>query len=153
MLSGLTQTSYNSDGLSRSRARRWRRPRPRCGCRTWHQFAPSDTDGIDAPAFAGTAVIAGHSPKEFSASGARKRRYVHSGRDETGRVSAPCLTTSNGTTAIVSDRAVVAACDEAPAGGKNVLKCIPTISADLQHTAIEADVGIWRRFKIEILAE
>jgi hypothetical protein len=33
------------------------------------------------------------------------------------------------------------------------LKCIPTISADLQHTAIEADVGIWRRFKIEILVE
>lgn len=46
------------------------------------------------------------------------------------RVTAPSLTTRNGTASIRADGAVIAPYDEAPAGRKNVLECISAISAD-----------------------
>ena len=78
---------------------------------------------------------------------------VDHGRDEALRVAAPCLTTSNRTTAIGADGAVIAAHDEAPASGKNILKRISTVSAQLPSTpAVKAEVRILaRRFKIEVL--
>jgi hypothetical protein len=64
------------------------------------------------------------------------------------------LTTSNGTTAISGDHAVVAAYDEAAARIKDILECISAIKADLQHAAIEAQIGIHVRcFKVEVLLE
>jgi hypothetical protein len=62
------------------------------------------------------------------------------------------LKTSNGTASIGADRAVVAAASERIS--RNVLKCIPTVDAELQHTAIKAYGRICgRRFEIEIVAE
>lgn len=117
-------------------------------------MTPTDTHCINTPTFARSAVIAGHPPPEFSARNYLKRRYVHDSRHETPRVSAPCLTTRNGTAAIGGDRAVVAACEERAADRKNILKRVSTIGADFQHAPIEADIWInIRGFKIEVVPE
>jgi hypothetical protein len=118
---------------------------------TWHQFAPSDIDGIDAPAFAGTAVIARHAPTQSGGCG--NQWQVDHGRDEALRIPAPCLTTSNRTAPVAGNRAVVAAHNEATAGRKNVSKRVSTVRADLQYAAVEADIGIGGGFKIKIVAE
>jgi len=126
-------------------------PRPRSRWLTRHQLAPSDTDGIDAPAFAGTAVIAHHAPTQPGGCG--NQWQVDHGRDEALRVAAPCLTTSNGTAAVLGNSAVVAAYNEAAAGRKNVSKRVSTVCADLQYAAVEADIGIGGGFKIKIVPE
>jgi hypothetical protein len=48
------------------------------------------------------------------------------------------LATSNGAASIRADYAVVPANDEVSTGGKNVLKCISTVSAKLQHATVKA---------------
>jgi len=64
------------------------------------------------------------------------------------------LATSNGAASIRADYAVVAANNEVPASGKNVLKCISAVSAKLQHATVKAEVRVHvRRFKIEVLPE
>jgi len=52
------------------------------------------------------------------------------------------LTASNRTAPIAADSAVVAASYEEAACCKDILKRISTVSADLQHTAVEAEVRI-----------
>ena len=70
------------------------------------------------------------------------------------RVAAPCLTTSNRTAPISANCAVVTAGHEAPASVKDILERVSTVSAELQHTAIEAEIRILaRRFKIEVVPE
>jgi hypothetical protein len=67
---------------------------------------------------------------------------IDHGSDETLRVAAPSLTTCNRTTPVGADRAIITSHSKAPAGGKNILKRISAVSAELQHAAVEAEVGI-----------
>jgi hypothetical protein len=63
------------------------------------------------------------------------------------------LTTSNWTTPVGADRAVIAAHQEGANRG-DILKRIPAVTAELQHAAVEAQIGIrFRCFKIEVLPE
>ena len=69
-------------------------------------------------------------------------------------VPAPSLTTSDRTAAICSDGAVISAHYKAAASGDNVLERVSTVSAQLQHSAIVADILIlFGRLKIEIVPE
>ena len=69
-------------------------------------------------------------------------------------VAAPCLTTGYGAATIGCNRAVVSAHREAATNGKDVLKCISTISAHLQHAAVEAEIRVQiGGFEIEIMPE
>jgi hypothetical protein len=55
---------------------------------------------------------------------------------------------------IGTDGPVIAAHEEAPASGKNILKRISPITAELQHAAVIPEVGILARcLKIEVLPE
>ena len=129
------------------RRSRWRRrwlTRNRC--------AQTDSNRVNAPAFAGAAVVAGHSPAESAAW--REQWQVDQRADKAPRIAAPRLTTCNRTAPIGTYCAVITAHDEAAAHGKNVLKCISTIKTHLQHTSIEPNVWIHvRRFEIEIVLE
>lgn len=117
--------------------------------RTSYVLAPGNVDRINAPAFAGAAVIAGHSPAQSMCG---MPRQVDDRCDKALRIAAPCLTTGNRTGPISSDSTIVAAHNKAAAGGENVLKCISTVSAELKHTTVEPDSGIdLRGFKIEIV--
>ena len=52
------------------------------------------------------------------------------------------------------NRAVVSAHHEAAASGKDVLECISTISAHLQHAAVEAEIRVQiGGFEIKIVPE
>jgi hypothetical protein len=74
--------------------------------------------------------------------------------DKTPRITAPRLTTCDRTTPVGADCAVITTDAEAAANGENVLKCISTIKAHLQHSSIEPNVWIHvRRFEIEIVLE
>ena len=70
------------------------------------------------------------------------RWQIHYGRDKAPRVAAPSATTSNRTASIGADRAVIAANNEASAGGKDVLKCIAAVNANLQHATVKAEVRV-----------
>ena len=62
--------------------------------------------------------------------------------------------TGDGTTSVGANCAIVTAHDEAAASGKNVLKCISAISAELQHAPVETYIGInIRGFEIEVVPE
>jgi hypothetical protein len=75
-------------------------------------------------------------------------------RDEARRIAAPSLTTCNRTAPVVTDRSVISASHEAATDGKHVLKCVSTVSADLQHAAVKSYIGIYVRcFKVEVLPE
>jgi hypothetical protein len=114
--------------------------------------APGDVNRVHAPALIGGRGIAGHPPTESTF--CLNRREVHDGRDEALGIAAPSRTTGNRTTAIGADCAVITAHQEATASGNNVLKGVSTVSAKLQYTAIEAQVGVRvRGFKIEVLPE
>jgi hypothetical protein len=64
------------------------------------------------------------------------------------------LTTSNRTAAIGANRAVVTAHEKSAARGKNILKCVSTVSAEFKHATVETEVRIRVRcFKIEIVPE
>jgi hypothetical protein len=69
------------------------------------------------------------------------------------RVAAPGPATSDWTAAITADCAVVTTGHEA-APDSNILERLSAINAEIQDTAIEAEVGILaRRFKIEVMSE
>ncbi len=87
------------------------------------------TNRVNAPAFAGASVIAGHSPAQPGVSGAE--RQVDDGGNEALRIATPRLTACNRTAPISGDSTVVAAHYEAAAYGKNVLKCVSTVRANL----------------------
>jgi hypothetical protein len=101
---------------------------------------------------AGAAVVAGHSPAEPAAWGENVQTNLCT--DKPPRITAPRLTTCDRTAPIGADCAVITTHDEGAANGKNVLKCISTIKAHLQHASIEPNVWIYvRRFEIEIVLE
>ena len=132
----------------------WSRRRPRQGsrCVTRSRFAPTDIDGVNAPAFAGTSVIASHTPAEPAACG--NEWQVDHGRNEALRIAAPRLTTCNRTAPIGADRAVVTANNEAAARDKNILKGISTIKTNLQDATVESQIGIHVRcFEIEVVSK
>ncbi len=119
---------------------------------TRNRHARSNINRVNAPAFAGAACVAGHPPAQPTLGG--KEGNVDHRRDESTRVAAPSLTTGNRTTPISANGAVVAPHHEAATSGKDVLKRISAVNADLQHSAIEAQVRILaRRFKIEVLSK
>src|SRR6267154_3712285 len=112
------------------RRSRWRRrwlTRNRC--------AQTDSNRVNAPAFAGAAVVAGHSPAKSAAWG--EEWQVDHCTDKTPRITAPRLTTCDRTTPVGADRAVITTDAEAAAKGENVWKCMSTIKTHLQHTSIE----------------
>ena len=108
---------------ARRRARVWGRRRARNRC------APNNIDGVNAPTLIGATRIAGHPPTEPEAWG--NDWQVDNGCDEALRGATPSLTTSNRTTPVRGYSAVVAASYETTASGKNILKRISTISAEL----------------------
>jgi hypothetical protein len=62
------------------------------------------------------------------------------------------LKPGNRAASIGCDRPIVSAHEEG--AGRNILKCISIVSAELQHAAVEAQIGIRIRcFKIEVLPE
>jgi hypothetical protein len=129
-----------------------RNARSRSRWLTRNRFAPTDIDGVNAPAFAGATVIAGHSPAEPADS--ETERQVDDCCGKALRIATPSLATCNRTAPISGGNTVVPAHDEAASNGKNVLKCISTASAHLQHASIEPNIWIHvRRFEIEILLE
>ena len=116
-------------------------------------LAPGLIDIVNAPTLIGARGIASHPPPQPTER--LNRWYVHHRRDKTFRVAAPSSTTCNRTTTISADGAVIAAYEKASAGGKNVLKRISTVSAELQHATVEAResgfcIGC---FKIEVVPE
>jgi hypothetical protein len=115
-------------------------------------LAPSNVDGVNTPTLVGLTCIAGHPPAKPARS--LNRWYIHHGRNKTFRVAAPSLTTCNRVSTIGADGAVIAAHEEAPASDKNILKRIAPVTAELQHTAVIAEVGILARcLKIEVLSK
>jgi hypothetical protein len=115
-------------------------------------MTPGNVDRVNAPTLIGATAVAGHPPTKCTRH--KKKWQVRHGRDEALGVAAPSLTTSNRTTAISADCAVIASHYEAPASCKNILKRISTVSADLQDASVEAEVRVFgRRFKVEILPE
>jgi hypothetical protein len=61
------------------------------------------------------------------------------------------LTTSNWTTPVSADGTIIAAHQKGANRG-DILKRIPAVAAELQHAAVEAQIGIRLRcFKIEVL--
>jgi hypothetical protein len=116
-------------------------------------MTPGNVDRINAPTLIGATAVAAHPPTKCCTRH-KKKWPVHHGRDEALRIAAPSLTTSNRTTAISADGAVVASDHEDPASCKNILKRFSTVSADLQDASVEAEVRVFaRRFKVEILPE
>jgi hypothetical protein len=112
----------------------------------------NNVNRINAPTFTGTTVIAGHAPAQPGDS--ETERQVDDRSGKALRIAAPGLTACNRTAPITADRAVITTHDEAAANGKNVLKCISTVSAHLQHASIEPNIWVHvRRFEIKIVPE
>jgi len=112
----------------------------------------NDVNCVNAPAFTGATVIAGHAPADHCAS--RIRWQVDDGRDKALRIATPGLTTSNRTPPVSADCAVITTHDEAAANSKNVLKCIPAVSAQLEYAAVKPNIWVhFRGFEIEILVK
>jgi hypothetical protein len=104
-------------------------------------------DVVHTPAFAGATGVTGHPPPQHCT---KTKWQVHCCADETLRVAAPCLKPRNRTAASRANCTVVSAIHEA--AGRNVLKCVPTISAVFKHAAVKAEVGILTgRLKVKIM--
>jgi hypothetical protein len=103
--------------------RAWPRRPGRGRARGPIKMALGDRDVIDAPAFTGATVVAGHPPAQLTIN--NKRRKVHCRRDETARVAAPCVTASDRTASSGGDYRVIAARIEGAANGwvGNVREC------------------------------
>jgi len=150
----LTRRSPGSGRRRYCRCRRWRRRLawPRSVPITRNRHARNNVNRINAPALAGAACVAGHSPTQPPLRDPPGN--VHHGRYEPTRVAAPSLTTCNRTTTIGADNAVVAAHLEAATSRKDVLECISTVNADLYHPTVETQVRILaRRFNIEVMPQ
>jgi hypothetical protein len=115
-------------------------------------LAPSNVDSVNTPTLIGFTRIAGHPPAKPA--GSLNRWKIHHGGDKTFRVTAPSVTTRNRAPTIGADGAVIAAHKEAAASGKNILKRISPVTAELEHAAVIPEVGILARcLKIEVLPE
>ncbi|MGC1093918.1 MAG: hypothetical protein WA905_14390 [Pseudolabrys sp.] len=109
-------------------------------------------DIVNAPTLIGARVIASHPPPQSTER--LNRWYVHHRRDKTFGVATPSSTTCDRTTTISADGAVIAPYEKTSASDKNVLKRISTISAELQHAAVEPESRIRIGcFKIEVVPE
>jgi hypothetical protein len=112
----------------------------------------SNVNRVDAPTFTGATVIAGHAPAQPGDS--ETERQVDDRCDKALRIATPGLATCNRTAPITAHCTVITTHDEAAAKSKNVLKCVSTVSAHLQHASIEPNIWVnVRRFEIEILLE
>src|SRR5262249_22585074 len=95
---GARSWRYSGRAMGSRRGRRWRRPRARrrargrCRRLTRSRCAPSNIDGVDAPALIRATRITGHPPTQFEIQNEWK---VDNGCDEAPRVATPSLTTSN----------------------------------------------------------
>ena len=126
--------------------RRWGWARPWCGRRSsrWRRgprkLAGGDHDVVDAPPLTRDTVIAGHPPAQLTVY--NKQRQGHRGRDEATRVTAPRVTTRDGTASPGGNYRIVATRNEGAANSRvsNVGKfAVVNIEGRyLQHTAIKA---------------
>jgi hypothetical protein len=111
--------------------------------------AKSNVDRVNAPTLIRATGIGGHPPAQ-PASRRLNCWQAHRGRDKALRIAAPCLKPSNRAAPIGCDRPIVSAHEEG--ARRNVLKRVSIVSAELQHAAVEAQIGIRLRcFKIEVL--
>jgi hypothetical protein len=99
-------------------------------------MALSDDNCINSPALPGYAAIAAYPPPQHHV-GSPSHPYVYGRRGKATRVPCPCLPASKRVATTAANRAIVTATLKA-ADCENVLECVSTISADLQHAAIEA---------------
>ena len=106
-----------------------------------------DINIVDAPAFTGDAAVTSHPPAHDKVVDASTRKTHHGGVDKSGRVTGPCLPTSQTIATATVDRAVVTAENKRATDSKDVLKGQPAIIAALQHPAIEPIL------KVEVVAE
>ena len=112
--------------------------------------AIADIDGVNTPTLIGATGVTGHPPAKPAER--LNRRQVHYGRDEALGIATPCLKACNWTAPIRTDRAVIAAHEET--FGRDVLKCISAVAAELQHATVEAEIRIRiRGFEIEVMPE
>jgi hypothetical protein len=63
---------------------------------------------------------------------------IHHRRNESVRAAAPSLTPRNWAATIAGNGAVIPTHDKAAASGKDILKRVSAISADLQQSPVEA---------------
>lgn len=119
---------------------------------TRNRYAVSNVNSVDAPPLTGATVIAGHAPAQPG--GSETERQVDDRSGKALRIATPCLTACNRTAPITADCTVITTDDKAAAKRKNVLKCISTVSAHLQHASVEPNIWVHvRRFEIKILLE
>ena len=114
-------------------------------------LAPGLIDVVNAPTLIGTPAIASHPPPQPTE--CLNRWYVHHRRDKTFRGAAPSPTTSNRTTTISTDGAVIAPDEKGATSRKDILKRSSAVSAELQHAAVETQVRICIGRKIEVVPE
>ena len=135
---------------SSSRARTWVRNRTRARVRTspdGGRVTLSNLNVVDAPAFTGDAAVTSHPPAHDKLVEASAGETHRGGVDKSGRVTGPCLPTSQGIATATIDRAVVTAENKCATDSKDVLKGQPVIIADLQHPTVEPIL------KVEVVAE
>jgi hypothetical protein len=126
-----------------SRGRRRRNRRRRCrglagtGCiaSARDREAASDNDRVDTPSFTRPACIARHPPPQLG-----WNVQVDHGRNEALRVATPRPKPSNRAPPIGADCAIIAAHQER--FGRNVLKRLSAVCAELQDATVKAKVGI-----------
>jgi hypothetical protein len=115
-------------------------------------LAPTDTDRVNAPTFAGANGIARHPPTQPTLN--NQERQSHDRRDETLRVAAPSLTASDRTSPIRADGAIVTTKQKASTSVEDVVIRLSLVNADLQYGAVKAEIRVCvRRFQIEVVAE
>ena len=107
----------------------------------------SNLNVVDAPAFTGDAAVTSHPPAHDKLVEASARETHHGGVDKSGRVTGPCLPTSQRIATATVDRAIVTADNKRATGSEDVLKGLSAIKADLKHPAVEAIL------QIEVVAE
>ena len=113
-------------------------------------MTPGNLDRVNAPTLIGATAVAAHPPTKCCTRH-KKKWPVHHGRDEALRIAAPSLTTSNRTTEISADGAVVAARDECATRGNDIREAAAA-NLDLQDSAIIAG-GVVLLLEIVIVAE
>jgi len=115
-------------------------------------LTPTNVNRVNAPAFAGATIVACHPPTKDETD--RICVHIHHSRDEAIGVAAPSLTTRKRATPIGADCAVITARKEGSARVKDVLESISTVGADLQHTAVKAQIRIHVRcFEVKVVTE
>lgn len=139
-----------------SRSRRWRRSRRRCWRGQSCEMAVATCDVVNAPSFARTTVVAGHSPAQHAIYD--KCRQAHRGGNEATGVATPSPTTSDRAPPVGADRPVIPTCNEATAnswiGNVGKFTVVNIERRNLQNSTVKTNVGIdVRCLKIEVMPE